>query len=153
MAGLALVLASLPARRPSLPAGRLPSKTWLNVLEFLLGRPSGTNASRLPRVLTALGPGFWHSEGGDIKAVGWVNLLSEPRSKLQGLWSSKLRQRLKDRLLRDLSPDDQVDLRTAGGPGAGGFLEAPVLWEDVVPKNMPEKHFLTMLRDRLRLDV
>ena len=59
--------------------------------------------------------------GGDIKAVGWVNLLSEPRSKLQGLWSSKLRQRIKDRLLRDLSPNDQVDLRTAGGPGAGGI--------------------------------
>ena len=91
--------------------------------------------------------------GGDIKAVGWVSLLSEPSSKLQGFWSSKLRQRLKDALLRDLSPDDQVDLRSAGGPGAGGFLEAPVLWEDVVPKTMPEKHFLTMLRDRLRLDV
>ena len=72
--------------------------------------------------------------GGDSKAVGWVSLFSEPRSKLQGLWSSELRQRLKDRLLRDLSPDDQVDLRTAGGPGAGGFLEAPVLWENVVPK-------------------
>jgi len=58
--------------------------------------------------------------GGDIKAVGWVSLLSEPRSKLQGFWSSKLRQRLKDRVLRDLSPDDQVDLRSAGSPGAGG---------------------------------
>ena len=91
--------------------------------------------------------------GGAIQPVDWVGLLSEPRSKLQGLWSAKLREQLKDKLLRELPPDDQVDLRTCGGPGAGGFLEAPVLWEDNDPKAMPDKHFLLMLRDRLRMQV
>ena len=40
-----------------------------------------------------------------------------------------------------------------GGPGAGGFLEPPVTFEDEVSKVMPDRHFLVSLRDRLRLSV
>ena len=64
-----------------------------------------------------------------------------------------MRKQSREALLRDISEDDQVDLRSGGGPGAGGFLEAPVLWEDEHPKPMPESHFLMALRDRLRMDV
>ena len=46
-----------------------------------------------------------------------------------------------------------MDLRTCGGPGAGGFLEAPVQYEDEQPKPMPDQHFVVSLRDRLRLAV
>ena len=49
--------------------------------------------------------------------------------------------------------DDRVDFRSAGGPGAGGFLEVPVDREGETPKVMPNSHFTLMLRDRLRLPV
>ena len=52
-----------------------------------------------------------------------------------------------------LSQDDKVDLRSAGGPGAGGFIEPPVLFEDEEAKPMPDQHFLVSVRDRLRLPV
>ena len=89
--------------------------------------------------------------GGAIQPVDWVGLLSEPRGKLQGFWSAKLREHCKQTLLQRLPLDDQVDLRERGAPGAGGFLEPPVLWEDAVAKGMPDQHFRVMLRDRLRL--
>jgi hypothetical protein len=44
-------------------------------------------------------------------------------------------------------------VRSAGGPSAGGFLEPPVLFEDQVPKFMPEQHFLLSLKDRLLLPL
>ena len=85
--------------------------------------------------------------------MNWVALLAEPKAKLQTFWSARL-QELRAKALRDsLGQDDQVDLRSAGGPGAGGFLEAPVLFEDEVPKPMPDKHFQVCLADRLRLPV
>ena len=91
--------------------------------------------------------------GGSIQPVDWVGLLGEPKSKLQGFWSAKLRARRKENVLGSLSQDDQVDLRSAGGPGAGGFLEPPVLFEGCQPKSMPDENFQVMLRDCLRLPV
>ena len=55
--------------------------------------------------------------------------------------------------MQALSSDDRVDLRSAGGPGAGGFLEPPALFEDEVARPMPDQHFSLMLRDRLRMAV
>ena len=46
-----------------------------------------------------------------------------------------------------------MDLRSAGGPGAGGFLQPPVLFEDAPVKVMPDQHFCLMLRDRLLLGL
>ena len=91
--------------------------------------------------------------GGNLQPVDWIGLLSEPKAKLQSFLSAGLqKQRLS--VLRDsLSEDDQVDLRTAGGPGAGGFCEVPVLFEDEQPKTMPNQHFIISLKDRLRLSV
>ena len=83
--------------------------------------------------------------------IDWVSLLSEPRGKLQGFWSGRLREHAKDALLRSLPEDDCVDLRSSGGPGSGGFLEPPSPWDDEEPASMPERHFLLMLRDRLRM--
>ena len=68
--------------------------------------------------------------GGSLQPVDWVGFLSEPRGKLQSFWSAKLQERRGGALMGGLSQDDQVDLRSTGGPGAGGFLEAPVLFED-----------------------
>ena len=56
-------------------------------------------------------------------------------------------------LLQELSGDEQVDLRSMGGPGAGGFLEPPIPFEDEVLKPMLDQHFTVALRDRLRLSV
>ena len=86
--------------------------------------------------------------------VDWGCLLGEPKAKLQSFWSAKLREHRRDALLAGLSAEDRVDLRSCGGPGAGGFLEPPVPFEDDEQlKPMPDQHFSTMLRDRLRLPV
>ena len=90
---------------------------------------------------------------GFLQPVDWVALLAEPKAKLQTFWSAKLQELRVEALRSSLSQDDQVDLQSAGGPGAGGFLEVPVLFEDAAPKPMPDKHFQLMLRDRLRLPV
>ena len=91
--------------------------------------------------------------GESIRPVDWVSLLSEPKPKLQGFWSGRLHDHQLRLLLARLLLDEQVDLRSAGGPGAGGFLEAPVAFDDMQPKAMPDQHFCLMLRDRLRLSV
>ena len=44
-------------------------------------------------------------------------------------------------------------MRSAGGPGAGGFLEPPVPFEDEMLKLLPEAHFSLMLKDRLLLPL
>jgi hypothetical protein len=91
--------------------------------------------------------------GGTLEAVDWVACLAEARPKMQGAWSRKLRERGRQKLLETLSVNGKVDLRSAGGQGAGGFLEAPVVREGEAPAVMPEAHFTVELRDRLRLDV
>ena len=60
--------------------------------------------------------------GESVPPVNWVDLLFEPRPKLQSLWSGRLHDHRLKRLLASLPLDDQVDLRSAGGPGAGGFI-------------------------------
>ena len=80
--------------------------------------------------------------GGNLQPVDWIGLLWEPKAKLQSFWSAALQvERLKV-LRASLSEDDHVDLRTAEGPGAGGFCESPVLFEDERPKTMPDQHFI-----------
>ena len=91
--------------------------------------------------------------GGTLLPVDWVGLLSEPRGRLQSFWSAKRREHLREALLRSLGTDGQVDLRSAGGPGAGGFLEPPAPFEEEPAKPMPDQHFQKMLRYRLRLPV
>ena len=91
--------------------------------------------------------------GGKLQPVDWVGLLSEPRAKLQSFLSAGLQEQRLAELRASLDEDDQVDLRTAGGPGAGGFCELPVLFEDEQPKTMPDQHFVVSLKDRLRLRV
>jgi hypothetical protein len=91
--------------------------------------------------------------GGSLQPVDWVGLLSEPRGKLQSFWFAKLQERFKETLLSGLSVDDKVDLRSAGGPGAGGFLEVPVHFAEEPPKAMPNQHFEVALCDRLRLPM
>ena len=66
--------------------------------------------------------------------VDWVGLLGESQGKLQSFWSARLREHRKEQLLQCLSADDRVDLRSCGGPGAGGFLEPPVPFEDEAVK-------------------
>ena len=66
--------------------------------------------------------------------MDWIGLLSEPRAKLQSFLSAGLQKQRLAELRASLGEDDQVDLRTARGPGAGGFCEVPVLFEDDQPK-------------------
>jgi hypothetical protein len=91
--------------------------------------------------------------GGNLQPMDWIGLLSEPKAKLQSNLSAGLQKQRLSELRACLSEDDQVDLRTVGGPGAGGFCEVPVLFEDEQPKTMPDQHFIISLKDRLRLPV
>jgi hypothetical protein len=85
--------------------------------------------------------------------LAWVGLPSEPKAKLQSFLSAGLQEQLLAELRASLGEDDQVDLRTAGGPGAGGFCKLPVLFEGEQPKTMQDQHFVVSLKDRLRLRV
>jgi hypothetical protein len=93
------------------------------------------------------------ASGGNLQPVDWVSLLAQPQAKLQSTLSAKLQEHRKRVLLTTLGQGDKVDLRSAGGPEAGGFLEAPVLFKEEGDKAMPDQHFLVALRDRLRLRV
>jgi len=92
--------------------------------------------------------------GGSLQPVYWVGLLQEPRGKMQSFWFHKLQDRRKALLLESLGEDDKVDLRSCGGPGAGGFLQPPVPFEDEeAPAPMPDRHFQVALQDRLRMPL
>ena len=91
--------------------------------------------------------------GGNLQPMDWIGLLSEPKAKLQSILSAGLQKQCVSELRACLSEDDQVDLRTVGGPGAGGFCEVPVLFEDEQPKTMPDQHSIVSLKARLRLPV
>ena len=90
---------------------------------------------------------------GQLTAPDWVCCLFEPRAKLQGSWGHKLKSLNREVYLDLLSQDDKVDFRSFGGPGAGAFLEAPVVREDETPTFVPNAHFIVALRDRLMLPV
>ena len=90
---------------------------------------------------------------GELAAHDWVAGYSTSKSGLQGEWARQLKSLRREKLLQQLSRDDQVDFRSCGGPGAGAFLEQPVCREDETPVRMPCSHFRLSLRDRLRLDV
>lgn len=113
----------------------------------------GSRCGPLAQQLAEAEAKLLQDSGGTLQPVDWVGFLSEPRGKLQSFWSAKLREHRKETLLQGLPVDERVDVRSAGGPGAGGFLESPVLFEDERPRAMPNKHFDVALRDRLRLDV
>lgn len=80
---------------------------------------------------------FRQRAGGEFEAADWVSCLAEPRGKLQGVWGHRLKAKQKRDLLQQLPLDDKVDLRSSGGPGAGGFLEPPIRKEGGDPKQMP----------------
>ena len=91
--------------------------------------------------------------GGKLTPPDWVSCMSDPRAKLQGSWAHALKRANRQALLDELPEDDRVDFRSCGGPGAGGYLEPPVIREDEKPVTMPNTHFHIAFRDRLRLSV
>ena len=77
--------------------------------------------------------------------------MERPQPKKQGEWYKRAGGQLRDQLLCEgaLPEEEQVDLRSAGGVGAGGFFLPDA--EGLTP--MPDGHFLLALRGRLRLPV
>ena len=88
-----------------------------------------------------------------LRAHDWVSGLFHSKGGQQGVWARELKSQRRVELIQALSEDDRVDFRSSGGPGAGGFLEAPVIKENESLPRMPNHHFKIALRDRLRLQV
>ena len=72
--------------------------------------------------------------GGNLQPMDWIGLLSEPKAKLQSFLSAGLQKQRLSELRASLSEDDQVDLRTAGGPGAGVFVSCPLFSRTSSPR-------------------
>ena len=92
----------------------------------------------------------------DLRAQGamsgdfdWLGCFQEPAAKLQGTWGEARSAATRTRLLGVLEEGDRLALRAAGGTGAGGFI----LPAEEGDPTMPDKHFLTALKLRLRCDV
>ena len=79
----------------------------------------------------------------------WLGCFQEPAPKLQGRWGKARSAATRTRLLAELGEDDRLALWGAGGTGAGGF----VLPSEEDDPAMPDKHFLTGLKLRLRCFV
>jgi hypothetical protein len=80
-------------------------------------------------------------------AFAWEALFVDPRKRRQHELTRELHAVALAQLLRALPETARVDLRSAGGTGAAGFLEPPA--EDL---RMPDIRLRTALRARLRLD-
>ena len=91
--------------------------------------------------------------GASLRGPDWVACLARARPKQQAAWSQFLRAKARQDLLSRLGEDDRVDLRSFGGPGAGGFLQPPVVCEDEKSASIPDSHFRLALRDRLLLPI
>ena len=91
--------------------------------------------------------------GGSLEAIDWTGCMGEPLQGMQGKWAGDLRSKERERLLASLGTDDRVDFRSSGGPGAGGYLEPPVVREGETPAKMPDEHFRVALKDKLRLPL
>ena len=76
----------------------------------------------------------------------WEELYNAPRQRRQHDLTKALQLVLYGNLLAELPVPDQVDLRSAGGKGAGAFLEP-----QVSANRMSDIHLRTALRRRLRL--
>ncbi len=76
----------------------------------------------------------------------WEEVYHEARRRRQHDLSQALHKVAQRSLLAVLPPGAQADLRSAGGPGAGGFLEPQLTSE-----KMSDMHLRTALRRRLRL--
>ena len=90
---------------------------------------------------------------GEISPIDWVECLAKSKPKCQGEWAAKLKEGDRKKLLDRLGKNDRVDLRSAGGKGAGGFLEIPILREGEKAATIPDSHFAIMLCDRLRMEI
>jgi hypothetical protein len=76
----------------------------------------------------------------------WEEVFHAARRRRQHDLSRQLQIVAHGALLAALPPADQADLRSAGGTGAGGFLEP-----QLTDKRMADAHLRTALRRRLRL--
>ena len=84
---------------------------------------------------------------GDLR--GWLRGKSCKAKGAQKRWMQQAFESLQGRLLRD-SPSQQIlGIRSGGGAGAGGFLQAPRSVEDRVA----DQHFVASMRSRVGLSL
>ena len=93
------------------------------------------------------------NQGGETQG-GWGNhkvnmgaVLSKTQDKRQKAWTKEVQDSLHKRLLTQLGEKERVEVRTAGGAGAGAFLGAALDEE----QQLPDAHFKEAIRRRLRL--
>ena len=90
--------------------------------------------------------GVLRQQGADTQ-VNWEQCLVRPRDKRQKVWTKEVHNASLERLMAQLGEEDQVEVRTVGGAGAGSFLT--VALED--EQQLPDAHFKAAIRRRLRI--
>ena len=78
--------------------------------------------------------------------IDWDRCLGRPKDKRQKVWTKEVHAALGERLMAQLGEKEQVEVRTAGGAGAGAFLTVALDDE----QELPDAHFKAAIRRRLR---
>ena len=80
-------------------------------------------------------------------SLDWERRLGSPAKRRQKHWVQEVQEAMKGQLEGMVEESERVELRTAGGKGSGGFLEAATEEE----QQIPDAHFIRALRRRLRV--
>ena len=86
-------------------------------------------------------------EQGATANIEWERRMASPMGKRQREWTRGVHDALKERMMGSLTEEEKVEVRTAGGGGAGSFLL--VATED--EQQLPDAHFKAALQRRLRV--
>ena len=85
-------------------------------------------------------------QGAETK-VDWEQCLARPKDKRQKAWTKEVHAASHARLMAQLEEEDQVEVRTVGGKGAGASLTVALDEE----QQLPDAHFKAAIRRRLRI--
>ena len=85
--------------------------------------------------------GVLRQQGADTQ-VNWEQCLVRSRDKRQKVWTKEVHNASLERLMAQLGEEDQVEVRTAGGAGAGAFLNVALDDE----QQLPDAHFRAAIR-------
>ena len=110
-----------------------------------LGCPAAASfRAQCPRATAVVEAAHAHVASG--QAFPWVQCFGQPQPKRQAAYAERVAESKHRELLAELSEEDRVDVRSAGGSGAGHFLLPPDQPDHVIC----DDHLVVAFRRRLR---